>query len=81
MEENGNIDMHSDGHVQFDNSENYLDLEPLEDLDDAEFGLPPVDQPPSLEDILAADIKIIRYNSWHWILLHTDTFCMISFRT
>ena len=55
MEENGNIDGLSDGHVQFDNSENYLDLEPLEDLDDAEFGLPPVDQPPSLEDILAAD--------------------------
>ena len=35
--------------------ETFPELEPLEDLDDAEFGLPPVDQPPSLEDILAAD--------------------------
>ena len=33
----------------------FPDLEPLEDLDDAEFGLPPIEQPPSLEDILAAD--------------------------
>ena len=31
------------------------DLEPLEDLDDAEFGLPPVENPPSLEDILAGN--------------------------
>ncbi len=31
------------------------DLEPLEDLDDAEFGLPPVDNPPTLEEILAAN--------------------------
>ena len=31
------------------------ELEPLEDLDDAEFGLPPVDNPPTLEEILAED--------------------------
>ena len=29
------------------------DLEPLEDLDDAEFGIPPVENPPTLEEILA----------------------------
>ena len=33
----------------------FVELEKLEDLDDAEFGLPPVDQIPSLEDILAAE--------------------------
>lgn len=31
------------------------DLEPLEDLDDAEFGLPPVEYPPTLEEILATN--------------------------
>ena len=31
------------------------DLEPLKDLDDAEFGLPPVENPSSLEDILAGN--------------------------
>lgn len=31
------------------------DWTPLEDLDDAEFGLPPVDYTPSLEEILGAD--------------------------
>ena len=31
------------------------DLEPLEDLDDAEFGLPLVENPSSLEDILAGN--------------------------
>lgn len=31
------------------------DLEPLEDLDDIEFGIPPVENPPSLEEILAAN--------------------------
>ena len=29
------------------------DLEPLEDLDDVEFGIPPVENPPTLEEILA----------------------------
>lgn len=29
------------------------DMEPLEELDDAEYGLPPIENPPSLEDILA----------------------------
>ena len=52
MEANENT---SNGHILPDNSESFLDLEPLEDLDDAEFGLPPIEQPPSLEDILAAD--------------------------
>ena len=47
---NGNIHK---GLIQPDDS--FPDLEPLEDLDDAEFGLPPIEQPPSLEDILAAD--------------------------
>ena len=37
-----------------ESEDTFADLEPLEDLDDAEFGLPPVDQPPNLEDILAA---------------------------
>ena len=55
MEPNGNNENLSDGHILPDNSESFLDLEPLEDLDDAEFGLPPIEQPPSLEDILAAD--------------------------
>merc|ERR1712051_494962 len=31
------------------------DLEPLEDLDDAEFGIPPVENPPTLEEILAGE--------------------------
>lgn len=31
------------------------DLEPLEDLDDEEFGIPPVDNPPTLDEILAAN--------------------------
>ena len=44
-----------DGQILPVSSGSFLDLEPLEDLDDAEFGLPPVEQPPSLEDILAAD--------------------------
>ena len=38
-----------------ESEDSFPELEPLEDLDDAEFGLPPIDQPPSLEDILAAD--------------------------
>ena len=36
------------------------ELEPLEDLDDAEFGLPPVDNPPTLEEILAEDDDLPR---------------------
>ena len=55
MEPNGNTDAFINDQIQPDNPDSFLDLEPLEDLDDAEFGLPPVDQPPSLEDILAAD--------------------------
>ncbi len=35
-------------------------LEPLEDLDDAEFGLPPVENLPTLEEILAEDDDLIR---------------------
>jgi hypothetical protein len=35
-------------------------LEPLEDLDDIEFGLPPVENPPSLEEILAEDGDLMR---------------------
>lgn len=35
-------------------------LEPLEDLDDVEFGLPPVENPPSLEEILAEDGDLLR---------------------
>jgi len=35
-------------------------LEPLEDLDDVEFGLPPVENPPSLEDILAENGDLLR---------------------
>jgi hypothetical protein len=31
------------------------DLEPLEDLDDAEFGLPPIENMPTLEEILASN--------------------------
>ena len=44
----GNGNIHK-GLIQPDDS--FPDLEPLEDLDDAEFGLPPIEQPPSLEDI------------------------------
>ena len=55
MEPNENTETFRNDQVQPDNPDSFLDLEPLEDLDDAEFGLPPVDQPPSLEDILAAD--------------------------
>ena len=37
------------------------DLEPLEDLDDAEFGIPPVENPPTLEEILAGKkTKVIK---------------------
>ena len=35
-------------------------LEPLEDLDDAEFGLPPVENLPTLEEILAEDDDLLR---------------------
>ena len=31
------------------------ELEPLEDLDDVEFGIPPVENPPTLDEILAAN--------------------------
>ena len=34
-------------------------LEPLEDLDDAEFGLPPVQNLPTLEEILAEDDDLL----------------------
>lgn len=40
--------------------EAFADLEPLEDLDDAEFGLPPVDNPPTLEEILNEDDDLPR---------------------
>ena len=39
----------------FDAEALLADLEPLEDLDDAEFGLPPIENPPTLEEILAAN--------------------------
>ena len=44
------------------------DLEPLEDLDDAEFGIPPVENPPTLEEILAGKetlnktLKIVHFD-------------------
>ena len=40
--------------------ETFADLEPLEELDDAEFGLPPVDNPPTLEEILNEDDDLQR---------------------
>ena len=39
----------------FDAEALLADLEPLEDLDAAEFGLPPVENPPTLEEILAVN--------------------------
>ena len=57
MEGTTNEGKHSttDHEEQPESEDTLTDLEPLEDLDDQEFGLPPIDRPPTLEDILAAE--------------------------
>ena len=55
MENSGEPDNDSSNLSEANADAILADLEPLEDLDDAEFGIPPVENPPTLEEILAAN--------------------------
>ena len=50
------VNSEADSEAESNSTEAILaELEPLEDLDDLEFGIPPVENPPTLEEILAAN--------------------------